>query len=300
VTTDGSENGHRDKLGADLWTLVKAVGPPLKSVSLLTTLSSKCLVRASFRLEFADGTLLKGRRFESDADAERVGLLSRLLDQRHFPRVVDRRGAALLIEWIVGRPVPSEWPDDDIWKHCGEIMGAMHVVRPSQELRGRYGCTAAGWQTRLRANIEELARLRALDGREVQLALELAGSEAPGDVATGLIHGDFCAENLVEAASGRIAVVDNETLSVDAYAYDLARTWSRWPMDRRHVQAFYEGYHRHRESTDFREHFRYWATAVLTEAAVFRLRGATGGARNLVERFKRLLKGDRRSDVFSI
>jgi tRNA A-37 threonylcarbamoyl transferase component Bud32 len=300
VTTDRDENGHRDELGEDLWALVKTVGPPLKRIALLTTLSSRHLARASFRLEFIDGTLFKGRRFESGADAERVDLLSQLLDQRHFPRVVDRSGAALLVEWIDGHPVPSQLPDIDTWRHCGEVMGAMHVLRPSQELEARYGCTAAGWQTRLRANIDELARLRALDKREVQLALGLAGSSAPGDVATGLIHGDFCAENFIETTTGGIAVVDNETLSIDAYAYDLARTWSRWPMHRRHVQAFYEGYHRYRESTDFREHFLFWIIAVLTEAAVFRMRGATVGAQDLVERLKTLLEGDRPGDVFSI
>ncbi len=290
MAIDGIENEHRAHLGEDLWELAKTFDGSLSSVIPLTTLPSKHGARGSFRLEFDDGTILKGRRFQSEADAERVELLSALLDHRVFPRVLKRRGAGLLIEWVDGRALLSDRMTPVMVKQCGELMGAMHTVELSDDLRDRYGCNAAGWRSRMRTNIDELARRQVLDRGEAHLALRLAEDDAPDDSATGLIHGDFCAENFVSTAQDRLAVVDNETLSIDVYAYDLARTWSRWSMDRQQVAAFYEGYHQYQESTSFREHLLYWATAVLTEAAVFRLRGEMVGAGIPLKRLRALLK----------
>jgi hypothetical protein len=281
---------HRTLLGEDLWELAKSVDAPLKKVVPLTTLPSEELTRGSFRIEFADGSTRKGRRLGSETDAEKVELLSKLLDHRFFPHVLARHRTALMIEWIDGRPLFADRLNSDLWMQCGEILGAMHALRVPQELSARYGCGAAGWRERIQGNIEALARQEALSDREAQTALRIAEKQAPDDAATGLIHGDFCVENFIETESAQIAIVDNETLSVDVCAYDLARTWSRSPMDQQQAQAFYEGYHRYRTSTDFHENHLYWAIAVLTEAAVFRLRAATVGIDELLERLKIILE----------
>jgi aminoglycoside phosphotransferase (APT) family kinase protein len=256
----------------------------------LTTLPSDKLVRGSFRIEFADGTVRKGRRLGSGADAERIEVLSGLLDPRYFPRTLARRDAALLIEWIDGEPFPLALPSPAVWTQCGEILGAMHTLAVPEELRARYDCDAAGWRARLRRNREELAGREALNERETHLALQVAEKLAPENTATGLIHGDFCIENFIETESGGIAIVDNETVNIDVYAYDLARTWSRSPTGQGQVHAFYKGYHRHRASSDFRENHLYWAIAVLTEAAVFRLRAETTGIAELMERLRIILE----------
>jgi len=290
VTADDADKPHRALLGEDLWELLQRSLPPLERVLPLTTLPSKELSRGSFRLEFADGTIRKGRRFGSGAEAERVAALCGLLDHRFFPQVEECNGAALLIEWTEGRALRPDQLTPALMRQCGEIMGAMHVIAIPEELRVRYGCGAAGWQARLGANIEELVDRHAWKKREAQLARQLSKELAPNDAATGLIHGDFCAENFIESKKGRIAIVDNETLSVDVCAYDLARTWSRWPMDQRQMEAFYDGYQRHRAATDFLQNHLYWGIAVLTEAVVFRLRAATVGAETLLERLRMLLE----------
>jgi len=297
VTT---EKEHRTDLGEDLWRLTKTIGSPLKGVTPLTTLPSKRFTRDSFKLEFCDRTILKGRRLESEDRAAKIESLSRLLNRSHFPEVLARRGVALLIEWRDGRLLPSNRVTPSLTTRCGEILGAMHVIEPADELRSRSECTAAAWQARLRVNLEELEIFRALSKEELRLALQMVKSETPEDAATGLMHGDLCPENLVETSRGQIAVIDNETLSIDVLAYDLARTWSRWPMDRQHAQAFYTGYHRYRESIDFREHRLYWAFAVLSEAAIFRLRGDMTGAEIPLQRLKNLLVRGNLDDVSCI
>lgn len=290
------EKKLRTDLGDDLWKLTRQVGSPLKSATLLTTLRSEQFARASFKLEFEDRTVLKGRRLESNEHAEKIELLSGLLDRTHFPEVKARHRKALLIEWREGRPVTSDRATPSMTTRCGEILGAMHTIDPPNELRSRYECTAARWQVRFRVNLEELERRRALTKEEVNLALELA-MKAPDDAATGLMHGDLCPENLVETSRGQVAFIDNETLSIDVLAYDLARTWSRWPMDMKHAQALYAGYHRHRESNDFRKNRRYWAVAVLSEAALFRLQGDIENADLPLHRLKSLLGRGSLDDV---
>ena len=62
---------------------------------------------------------------------------------------------------------------------------------------------------------------------------ELAGRLAlglPARAARGVTHGDLRPENLVVTPSGDIVSIDNEAARIDFFAYDLGRTWCRWPM----------------------------------------------------------------------
>jgi aminoglycoside phosphotransferase (APT) family kinase protein len=102
--------------------------------------------------------------------------------------------------------------------------------------------------------------------------LGLAIAHAPSAAPVGLSHGDFCQENIVLRGSGTIAVIDNETLSIDAYDRDLVRTWYLWSMIPAQQEAYYDGYNRFRKPADFVKDFPYWAIDVLVASAAFRLR----------------------------
>ena len=86
-----------------------------------------------------------------------------------------------------------------------------------------------------------------------------------------MIHRDYCAENLLLAPSGRIHVVDNESIDVGPLDYDLARTWYRWPMGPRQRAAYWKGYARYRDPGSFSSSFAFWAVKVLVESSLFRL-----------------------------
>ena len=98
-----SSRGYRATLGDDLWTLVESFGSTLIGITPLTRLPSDRLHRASFRLQFADGRVIKGRRFDSSDQAARVTALSGVLDRRHFPAVLARHERGVLIEWVDAR-----------------------------------------------------------------------------------------------------------------------------------------------------------------------------------------------------
>jgi hypothetical protein len=297
-----------EDLGTDLAALVTAVGVPLVGAAPITGLPSARLRRATFRLDFADGRVLKGRRFDTLGDAERVEFLTRALGLRSLPRVWARRGAALLEDWIAGVPLDRVAPSATEMCQAGELLGAIHAgaaARPALEplppaieaprsVDARRAATVRG--------IEALARLRLVTNSAAQRLRTAMDRHAPSDHGAarpqqGIVHRDYCAENLVLAPAGQLWVVDNGTLAVDAYDFDLGRTWYRWPMTGEQWGAFARGYRRHRATTRFAEHFPFWAIAVLVEAALFRHQVAATGAREPVRRLDALLGALDRGDA---
>ena len=289
-------------LGPDLAVLASAVGSRLVRTVPITGLPSATLKRATFRLEFADGRILKGRRFDSPADAERVELLARVLGDCPLPLVWGRRGAALLEEWIPGVSLGRVAPRITDVRQAGALLGAMHGVpialagsgalpavivaapsidaRRATTVRGLHGLVRLGLLTASAAH-----RLQALVDRHAPR--EASGALTP----RGIIHRDFCRENLVLAPAGRLWVIDNGTLTVDAYDFDLGRTWYRWPLTPEWWSHFAKGYREHRTTDGFAEHFPFWAIAVLVEAALFRYEAATSDALKPVRRLDTLLGG---------
>ncbi len=262
-------------LDRELSELVADVGIPLVGATLLTRWWSPLHPRAAWQLQFADGHALKGMRFNSPAVADGVDHLLGLLGDRHFPRIIARRGPAMLLQWIEGAPVTSRRGQADVLRQCGFLHGWIHAQAP-----GGAGATAPGskpdWGARLEAAAEILAKSGTLARREAGELIRQARMHLPLTAATGITHGDFCAENLIAGQPDRIYVIDNETLQMDALDYDLARTWYRWPMGRRHWAAYGGGYSEHRGLADFKAHFPYWSVLVLLESAIWHLAKRTG------------------------
>jgi hypothetical protein len=280
-----------DRLEADLWALVEAQGGRLVAATPIGTLASHGPGRAAFRLRFDDGRVLKGRRVDHESTAARVSRLSPLLDPRHFPRVLAHRGVALLSEWAEGVPGAAGESSTELCRRAGVLLGALHRtpvpaedVRQGQERWSR-------WPDRLQRDLDRLVARRAVDPATGALAMAAAKAAAPAGIAFGLVHGDLCLENIV-CHEGEIRVVDTEDLRVYACDYDLARTWYRWPMTAPERQAFYDGYHEHRDSRGFLDHFAHWAVIVLVESAAFRLRACTGDPDQPLGRLRALLASE--------
>jgi phosphatidylinositol alpha-1,6-mannosyltransferase len=273
-------------LGPDLWALVEAQGGRLVAATPIGTLPSPLRARAAFRLRLDDGRVMKGRRLDAVSSAARLERLSGLLDPRHFPRVLGRRGAALLSEWAEGEPGAGE--DPEICRQAGALQGALHGVPVSPEDRRAAQARRERWAERLDRDLSRLVDRRALDGATAARAIVEATAAAPAGADLGLVHGDLCLENIV-LHRGEIRVVDTEALRVDACDHDLARTWYRWPMTAAGRRAYEEGYRERRSPRAFAEHFLHWAVIVLVESAAFRVRSGAGDARLPVARLRALL-----------
>jgi aminoglycoside phosphotransferase (APT) family kinase protein len=237
--------------------------------------------------------VVKARRLNSVEEAERVERLSRFLDPRCFPKVLARRGAALLTEWAHGTPLGSTADKAALFRRAGSVQATMHCRALPAGLLRAARVSEAGRETRLDRGLHELVRFGALPAREARRAWAIALAHVPPRRAVGLVHGDFCAENMVRGVDGRLRIVDNEALSVGACDYDLARTWYRWPMTESQAAAYFDGYAGRRGPDAFVAAFPYWAVMALVDAVVFRVRARTRGARAPLARLAALLRDTR-------
>jgi len=265
------------RLDPELSELVASVGTPLIDATLLTRWWSAQYPRAAWQLRFADGRVLKGVRFNSDAVADRVECLLEPLGDRHFPRIVARRGPAMLLQWIEGAALNPRRCRAGILRRCGFLQGWIHVQAAAGVAVPAVG-SEPDWGARLESAAETLVKSGMLARPELEEVVGQARMHLPRTAARGITHGDFCAENLIVQQSDGLYVIDSETLQLDALDYDLARTWYRWPMRADQWAVYGEGYCEHRGLVDFKAHFPYWSVLVLLEAAVWHLTKGTGAA----------------------
>ena len=160
-----------------------------------------------------------------------------------------------------------------------------------------YGFPIDGWPRRLERHLLTLVELGPLARDAAARALEMAQSTAPSDPPRGLVHCDFCPENLVVDRAGALQMIDNENLTVDALAFDLARTCYRWPLDADYAQFFWAGYRTMCDPVSFFDHGDYWMIQALSEAAAFRVAFRTPHVDVPIAALERLLDGTATYDV---
>jgi len=271
-------------LGPDLSVLVRAWPAPLTSITEVTGLPSTIRRRGSFRLDFADGTQLKGRRFQTLERAARVSALLRELGDG-FPRLIDARGDALLLEWIDGpalaslRPLPAS-----VLVSAGDLLGTIHRFQSAQRPTDVED-TSLRRLSKLRADAQVLANAGVFDSAMAHILIDAAGAHMPEDGGCGLIHKDFCASNIVLRGETPVSI-DNANLAFGPYDLDLARTWCRWPMTPDEWKYFVGGYRRHRSPESFLQHFHFWAAVVLFGSASTRIRAGSDQARIPLEQLR--------------
>lgn len=196
--------------------------------------------RGAFRLETSAGRTLKARVFLTDDDAARVGRHLDTLRDLPLPRRLAAVGRVAVETWIAGAPCAPDDREPALVEAAARLLADLHA-------RGARPTTAHGEAlAALRRTAEErLAAMtldRVLAPAEARV-LARALDEAPARVGpTGIVHGDFCAANLVRGDDGRLHAVDNEELSIGLLDYDLGMTWYRWALEPRDAARFEDAY----------------------------------------------------------
>lgn len=277
------------RLGSSLCALVRARGVPLAKLTEVTALPSPVRRRGAFALDFADGTRLKGRRLRSAERADTVQRLRGALGEG-FARILDRSGDALLLEWVEGPTLASlETLPTGAARRCGRMLGALHATH-SQGSSGGAPPSADELLQRLERNAGQLCEAQRLDDALARRALDAAAAQRPKEMSLGIVHKDFCAENIVLGPGGGPVCIDNANLAFGPHDLDLARTWYRWPMALRDRRRFGAGYRERRSLSAFLDHFAFWAIVALVGSAGTRLRAGAPGLHEPVERLKALLE----------
>jgi hypothetical protein len=257
-------------LGSDLLALIAERGVPLTRAFEVTRLRTPARNRGAFALDFADGLRLKARRFDSCDEADRSVRFAALLGAGHA-RILAWRGKSALFEWIEG-PTLAALPaiPADLARRCGSLLGSLHGV--DSALAGMPGSDTS----EIAAKIERTAALvrhsEAGTADLLRRAVDAAERARPPASSVGLVHQDFCAENLVLSRGRGPISIDDAALTVAPHDLDLGRTWYRWPMTRDERRQLAAGYAEHRPLGPVLAHFEFWAVAALLGSMSSRLK----------------------------
>jgi len=131
----------------------------------------------------------------------------------------------------------------------------------------------------------------ALDERAARTVQAAIARRDPGATLVGLVHTDLCGENIVIDRAGRLHVVDNERLSVDALGFDLGRTWCRWPLPPRQWELFRSTYASAARIEEPLASFGFWSLVAVVKSAELRLRLDRGRAHVPLDRLRRMAAG---------
>jgi len=183
--------------------------------------------RASFRVELADGTVVKARRLESEAAARRQEALRGGLPLAFAP-VLARLGPILIEAWIEGMPLSALPVSKGLIRQAGALLAELHAEPRAGGRSVPFPAAVDGLIDDVLSGLQSLAASGILDARTGDSLAHIVRGSAPGEVPHCLIHTDFCGENIVLAADGRLVVIDNEHFRLGPAAMDLARSRYRW------------------------------------------------------------------------
>jgi aminoglycoside phosphotransferase (APT) family kinase protein len=226
----------------DLAWLATEFGAEVVSAEPLSPLRGHGRPRTAFRISLSDGRRVKLRRMK---EIERASELERLLEALApigLPQVLARRDHALALEWVPGTSfaAEAETPERVAW--AARLLGRLHRTA---SFAGEILPAERPATEELASMDRQLAELvganRLTEGDAVALG-NVSHARTPPRPLHGIVHGDFAPENLVVDPSGALRVVDNEAVHVGILNLDLARVWSRWPMEAARWRAFLTAY----------------------------------------------------------
>ena len=227
--------------------------------------------RVTYRLELADGRVVKARRCSDEARAREVWRIRRSLALDGIARVYAQDGPVLIEEWIEGTPLaPTDGAPADV-AQSARILARLHGSDRIGDLAVPSMMTTADWLGRATGDLGLLAERHAVPGEALRVLGDALARAHQETAVVGVIHRDACAENMVRRPDGGIVLVDNEWLSIGPPAYDLGRVWWRWPLSPSSWSLFLDTYAAERGPDLSDASLLAWKIAATTHSAVVRL-----------------------------
>ena len=259
-------------LESDLFELATKHGGPIRDVVEITRFINSGIPRRCFYIEFMDGQKIKGRILPDQETRIRITSLLSYLAGLPLSPLIASEGRCLIEKWIVGESLRLDCLDDKDFVDAANVLGAFHTIpSPDVDLPSEMDFVKT-----LQLNLEEflntLVEHHKLNHRETRVLAERAESNVPGRVTTGIIHNDFCFDNLVRDEWLQLHLVDNNSLQIGAIDFDIGKAFSKWPMSKRHRRLFLDTYSRHRSTLEFEKHDTFWSVFCLVRTIVVHLR----------------------------
>ena len=255
-----------EPLDAEIVAALDHLGFRARSWQRLSTIRAAEHPRSVFRVDLESGRILKARRVDDEATARRLFEIRQEAPPGFAP-VVHCHRAVLLEAWIEGEDLAQRPATAVQLLEAAALLARLHAT---QTVHGRpLPETHSTAPERLAA---ELARKRLVaegslgDAESECIGAALARLD-PGRALVGLVHTDFCGENMVIDRAGRLHVIDNERMGLGALGLDVARTWYRWTLPRPGWECFHVGYRASMPHDDALQHFAFWTLVATVKSA---------------------------------
>jgi thiamine kinase-like enzyme len=288
----------RKPLDREVAAALAHAGLRVRGFHSLSTIPFASTGRAAYRVDLETGRTIKARRVEDEKTARRLFEIRRDLPAAFAP-AFDQHGTVLLEDWIEGEELGGACPSDAHVTDAAELLAQLHATEilaghPMHERR-----STTGWREETERGLRDIfaaGALRAWDAPMLRATLERLD---PGTAIVGLVHTDFCGENMVVDRAGRLHVVDNERVSVDALGFDVGRTWYRWTLPSLAWERFRSTYAARMPFLEPLETLGFWSVVAVVKSAAIRLRWDRARAHVPLDRLRRMAVtlGNRRTPL---
>lgn len=277
----------RPPLEPEIALALEHAGLRARSAQALATIDPAGSGRSVYRIELETGGTLKARCLNDEATARRLCEIRRELPAPFAP-VRLRVGRVLLEDWIDGKPLGDACPSADQLAEAGALLAGLHARttlagEPLHEPR-----PTRDWRERTEIDLQRLVAEGALDGPCADRARAALERLDPQRAIFGLVHSDFCGENLLVDGEGRLRVIDNERLRVDVLGFDVARSRYRWSLPPHAWRDFQDAYAAALSFSEPLAALDFWGLVVLVKSAALRVRIDPARAHVPLERLRAL------------
>ena len=264
VTRHGMDSLVEDVLAGEKLSVV--------ACTRISAFSPSRTVRHAYCVTLADGRIVKARRTLSETRARAVCDALSALDDDRLARVLVCRGAVLIEEWVDGAPLSTAAAQHGHLQQAAALLARIHAVGVVAGVLVRAEQPTARRRTETEARLAALAAVGALPPVDTDVLTDALRRCDPGCAQAGLVHLDFAFENMVVDPRGRLRMIDNEAMAVDAFDYDLARSWYRNAMAPQDWGRFEDAYRRSDgPGARDRSAALFWQIAAVVEGTVTRL-----------------------------
>jgi Ser/Thr protein kinase RdoA (MazF antagonist) len=251
--------------------------------------------RSVYRVDLDSGRTIKARLVPDEDTARRLLAICRDLPDA-FARAFSCAGTVLLEDWVDGEELKDRPPSDAQLVEAGSLLAQLHAT-PVVAGRRVHGMRSTGvWRERADAGLLQILAAGEIAKEDALLIRGALDRLDPGQAIFGLAHTDLCGENMVVDRAGRLRVVDNERVGVDALGFDVARTWYRWALGGPAWERLRSTYAARVPFTEPLERFDFWSVVAVVHSAALRLQTDRTHAHVPLDRLRRMAAdmGDRR------
>jgi thiamine kinase-like enzyme len=240
-----------------------------RSFVRISKLRSSETGRSTYRIDHDRGTV-KARRLEDEVTARQLATFHRELPDAFAP-LISQHGRVLIEAWIDGEALLGV-PEPHHLETAGAVLCELHSRSTLGGQRLHEACSTADHRLIVQEYLRHLVANGGLAEAEAARLDEALERLDPRQAISGLAHLDFCGENMVIDRTGRLRIVDNDRMRLDALGYDLARTWCRWALPAPEWEAFCRAYTTRLPFPNPLDALPFWKIVAAVRSAGFRLR----------------------------